>query len=145
MYVILDRLIALELLAASFNSALFGDFEIAAKRYEKIKAEKIKKYPEFKFDPNSEKYRKYYTPEKSDADFAIDDMYEAIKKSVDKLKFPELVQRRLVPVKGVNLAQKKYSDEEVKELYNALKQGDEKLYELLATDKFRATRTGEQK
>ena len=138
--VIIDRLIAIELLAASFNSALFGDFEIAAKRYEKIKQAKLKEHPELKFNPDSEKYRKYYTPEKSDAEFAVDDMYKAVIASLDKMPFNELVQRRLVPVKGVNLPQKRYTDEEIKELYGALQQGDAKLYELLSTDKFRVRR-----
>lgn len=138
--VIIDRLIALDLLSASFGSAIFGDFEVAAKRYEKIKQAKLKEHPELKFNPDDEKYRKYYTPEKSDADVAVDGMYKAIEDSVNKLPFPELVQRRLVPVKGVNIAQKRYTADEVKELYDALKQGDEKLYELLATDKFRTRR-----
>lgn len=138
--VIIDRLIAVDLLAASFGSAILVDAKAAAKRYEKIKEAKLKEHPELKFNPDNEKYRKYYTPEKSDAEAAVDDMYKAIAASLDKMPFAELVQRRLVPVKGVNIAQKRYTDDEVKELYNALQQGDDKLYELLATDKFRTRR-----
>lgn len=144
--IIIDRLIAVDILSASFNSAILGEFEVAKKRYEKIKQEKLKQLAQEKrtFNPKDPKYDKYYDPqgeEKAKAE-NIEDMYKAIQDSVDKIPFPELAKRRLVPVKGVNLAQKKYNDEEVKELYNALKQGDEKLYELLATDKFRTTRVG---
>lgn len=135
--VIIDRLIAVDLLAAAFGNPIYMDLLTAAKRYEKIKQAKLKEKP---FNPNDEKYRKFYTPEKSDTEFALDDMYDAIKKSVDKLSIPEMLQRRLQIPKTVNIPGKRYSEEEVKELYNALKQGDEKLYELLATDKFRARR-----
>ena len=133
--VMMDRIIALEMVVSGFNSGILGDVKVAAKRYEKIKEAKLKEHPELKFNPDNEKYKKYYVP---GAD--VDDMYKAIAASLDKMPFAELVQRRLVPVKGVNIAQKRYTDDEVKELYNALQQGDDKLYELLATDKFRTRR-----
>lgn len=157
--VVIDRLIALDILDASFGSALLYSSDPKEKaarlaKYEKIKAEAIKKDPSLAFNPKSDKYKKYYDPSGEEAEKiekakdeakaaqeSLDKMYNAISASLDKLTFNELLGKKLVPVKGVNIAQKRYTDEEVKELYDTLQQGgDEKLYELLATDKFRALR-----
>ena len=143
----MDRLIAVDLIDKAAASGVLRDLEAASKKHEAIKQKYAEAHPEAKAD--EKKYDEYYTPDESGESEAkkaeenpLDTMYKAIQASVDKLPFPELAKRRLVPAKGVNLAQKKYTEDEVKELYDALKQGDEKLYELLATDKFRTTRVG---
>ena len=143
----MDRLIAVDLIDKAAASGVLRDLETASKKHEAIKQKYAEAHPEAKAD--EKKYDEYYTPDESGESEAkkaeenpLDTMYKAIQASVDKLPFPELAKRRLVPAKGVNLAQKKYTEDEVKELYDALKQGDEKLYELLATDKFRTTRVG---
>lgn len=143
--IIIDRLIAVDILSSSFNSAILGEFEDAKKRYEKIKQEKIKLMPPEQrvFNPKDPKYDKYYDPQgeaKAKAE-NIDDMYKEVKASIDKLPIPELLQRRLQIPKTVNLPNKKYSEEEIKELYNALQKGDDALYALISEPKFRERRS----
>ena len=137
--VIIDRLIAVDLLAASFNSAILVDLKKAAERYEKIKAAQLKANPELKFDADSPKYRDYYDPE-DDTD-NIDDMYKVLKASIDKLPTTKMVEMQLMIPKSVNIPDKRYTDDEVKKLYTAYKDGgDNALYELLATPEFKKLR-----
>lgn len=137
--VIIDRLIAVDLLAASFNSAILVDLKKAAERYEKIKAAQLKANPELKFDADSPKYRDYYDPE-DDTD-NIDDMYKVLKASIDKLPTTKMVEMQLMIPKSVNIPDKRYTDDEVKKLYTAYKGGgDNALYELLATPEFKKLR-----
>ena len=138
-YIIMDRLIAIDLIMRSHNVAIYADVAKAAERYEKIKAAQLKLHPELKFDRNSPKYRNYYDPE--DTTDNIDDMYKVLKTSIDKLPAQIMVDKGLMVPKSINIPEKRYTDDEVKKLYMAYKEGgDNGLYDLLATPEFKKLR-----
>lgn len=143
----MDRLIAVELLEKSANSGALRDLKAAADRYEIIKKKYAQLHPEEAKKAESDKYDEYYTPdknatnEKKAEENPIDKMYNAVKASIDKLSIPEMLQRRLQIPKTVNLPNKRYTEEEIKELFGALQKGDEELYKLIAEPRFRDRRS----
>lgn len=146
--VVLDRLSAVDLVSNSANSALLDNFKAAAERFEKIKEQTLKMHPEKaqvkKFNPEDEKYDQYYEPSDDDEveSKSTDKMYDEISSALDELTSQEIISKGLVVQKALNIKYKRYTDEEIEELYNALKQGKDKLYELLATPKFKERRQG---
>lgn len=142
----MDRLIAVDLVVNAANSAILNNFEEAAKRHEQIKKNYLEAHPEKKdeesVDPNSDKYKKYYTPEiKEKPADTSDAMFKAINKSLSKYSREDLIDKGIYIQKFFNIDQKRYSDDEIKELYNTfVNGGEEKLIELLKTDKFKTRR-----
>ena len=68
-------------------------------------------------------------------------MYKVLKASIDKLPTTKMVEMQLMIPKSVNIPDKRYTDDEVKKLYTAYKDGgDNALYELLATPEFKKLR-----
>lgn len=146
----MDRLIAVELLEKSANSGAFNDLKAAAEKHRIIKEKYAKLHPEQAKKAEADKYDEYYTPEEpkaqekpeaqAQAASPVENMYKAVQASIDKLPIPEMLKRRLQIPKTVNIPNRKYTDEEIKELYDALQNGDEELYKLIAEPRFRDRR-----
>ena len=137
----MDRLIAVDLIDKSANSGALQDLKAAAAKHEAIRQKYAKLHPET--EKEKKNYDEFYSPEDSEKvenKDPVGDMYKAVQASIDKLPIPEMLQRKLQIPKTVNLPNKKYSDEEIKELYDALQKGDEELYNLIAEPKFRERR-----
>ena len=152
----MDRLIAVELLEKSANSGVFKELAAAAEKHRIIKEKYAKLHPEEAKKAEANKYDEYYTPdekaaapetkpaapeEKAPEASPVEKMYKAVQASIDKLAIPDMLKRRLQVPKTINLPNKKYTDEEIKELYDALQNGDEELYKLIAEPKFRDRRS----
>ena len=137
----MDRLIAVDLIDKSANSGALQDLKAAAAKHEAIRQKYAKLHPET--EKEKKNYDEFYSPEDSEKvenKDPVGDMYKAVQASIDKLPIPEMLQRKLQIPKTVNLPNKKYSDEEIKELYDALQKGDEELYNLITEPKFRERR-----
>ena len=130
--VLIDRLIGVGILERGFNNEKTAlDPEKGAEKYEEIKKKKIQN----KFSPWSPNYKNFYT------DVTVKEMYDEIGAVLKRLSQDQMLEKHLqIPVTQ-NIPDKKYTDEEMKQLYATLKSGGpNKLYELLATPKFSAYR-----
>ena len=130
--VLIDRLIGVGILERGFNNEkTVLDPEKGAEKYEEIKKKKIQN----KFSPWSPNYKNFYTG------VTVKEMYDEISAVLKRLSQDQMLEKHLqIPVTQ-NIPDKKYTDEEMKQLYATLKSGGpNKLYELLATPKFSAYR-----
>lgn len=134
--VLVDRLIAIGILEKAFNNSKTALDPIkGAERYEEVKKKKIQN----EFSPWSPKYNKYFTG------VSVKEMYDEIAAVLKRLSVEQMLEKHLqVPMKQ-NIPDKKYTDEEMKRLYKALKTGGpNKLYELLATPEFSSYRSSKK-
>lgn len=150
--VIIDRLIAVDMISMSANSAILNNFEKAAERHEKIKAELLKKYPEkYSFKSDSPEYKEYYDPqgdeeEKAEAkkqeEQSKEDLYNSVIKAVKAIPSSEIMKYGIMVPAGINIPQRRYTEDEFKKFAEVLKSPDgaKKLCELLATPEFKGIR-----
>lgn len=133
MNVLLDRLIAIGILEKAFNNeGIALDPIKGAERYEAIKKKKIQN----EFSTWSPKYNKYFTG------VSVKEMYDEIANVLKRLSKEQMLEKHLQVPMTQNIPDKKYTDEEMRKLYKALKTGGpNKLYEVLATPEFSSYRS----